>query len=191
MLAPRSVGTALALSLLVSTKYRILPWGGLVVATALSAAGCYARAAVEPAYVETTYVPAHVERYPSYYYEGRTVYLIEDRWYYRQPTGRWVYYRSEPPVLHRERLTIRQAPPAHVHRAPAPAVHREAPPRDAPPAYYREDGKRVAPPRPNHDAPPPQHKKKRYDDRDHRDHDDRDRDGRDDHDHDHHDRDRY
>jgi hypothetical protein len=193
---PRSFGTALAPLLLVSTKYRILPWGGLVVATALSAAGCYAHAAVEPAYVETTYVPAHVERYPSYYYEGRTVYLIDNRWYYRQPAGRWVYYRSEPPVLYRQRLTIRQAPPAHVHRAPAPTVHREAPPRDAPPAYYREDGRRVTPRHPQHNPPPPEqkppeHKKKRYDDRDHRDHDDRDRDGRDDHDHDHHDRDRY
>ena len=167
-----------------ATTIRAFSCGGLVLVAALSAAGCYARARVEPAYVETTYVPAHVELYPSYYYEGRTVYLIDGRWYYRHPTGRWVYYRREPPVLYRQRTVIRQAPPAR--RAAPPTYYREAPVRQAPPAYYREDGRRV--------APPPAKPKKRYDDRDHRDHDDRDRDGRrhdDDHDGDRHDRDRY
>jgi len=162
----------------VSTKLRVLSRSGLVLAAAVSAAGCYARARVEPAYVETTYVPAHVELYPSYYHEGRTVYLIDGRWYYRQPTGRWVYYRQEPSVLYRQRVTVREAPPARVERAPAPTRRREAPPRAAPPAYYREDGRRVAP-------PPP--RKKHHDDRDHddRDRDDRDRDDRDRDDRDH------
>ncbi|HEX6275325.1 MAG TPA: hypothetical protein VFZ53_19930 [Polyangiaceae bacterium] len=163
-----------------STKIRALSCSGLILAGALSAAGCYARARVEPAYVETTYVPAHVDLYPSYYYEGRTVYLIDGRWYYRQPTGTWVYYRREPPVLYRQRLTIREAPPARARPA-APTYYREAPVRHAPPAYYRDDGRRVPPP-----APPP---KRRHDDRNDR---DRDRDGRrHDHGHEHgHDHDR-
>jgi hypothetical protein len=168
-----------------STKIPALSCGGLVLVAAFSVAGCYARARVEPAYVETTYVPARVETYPSYYYEGRTVYLIDGRWYYRQPSGAWVYYRREPPVLYRQRVTIREAPPARARPA-TPSYHRETPVREAPPAYYRDDNRRVPPP-----APPP--KKRHHDDRDH---DDRDRDGRRhdrdrDHDHDHdHDRDR-
>jgi len=167
-----------------STTIRVLSCSGLVLVGALSVGGCYARAQVEPAYVETTYVPAHVEVYPSYYYEGRTVYLIDGRWYYRHPTGSWVYYRTEPPVLYRQRISIRRAPPAPA-RPVAPA-YREAPPREAPPAYYRDDDRRVTPP------PPQQKKKRHYDDGDRRDHEDRDRDGRRDHDHDHdHDRDHY
>ena len=161
-----------------STQNRVFSCSGLVLVAALSATGCYARAG------------ARVDVYPSYYYEGRTVYLIDGHWYYRQPTGRWVYYREEPPVLYRQRVAVHQAPPAR------PTVHREAPPRQAPPATYRDDGRRVAPP----PATPP---KRRHDDRDHRDHDGRERDGHrhdaddhdgrdhDDHDHDHHDRDRY
>ena len=159
----------------VSTKIQALSCCGLVLAGALSLGGCYAAAEVEPAYVETTYVPAHVHRYPHYYYEGRTVYLIDNRWYYRHSNGRWVYYRTEPEPLHRHRMTIRQAPPAPARQvAPAPTRHREHPPRHAPPAYYRDDGRHV--------TPPPPKKKKHYDD----DHDDRDRDR--DHDHDHDDR---
>jgi hypothetical protein len=148
-------------------EIRVLPGRALVLGAAVSLAGCYARARVEPAYVETTYVPAHVHTYPSYYYEGRTVYLIDGRWYYRQPTGRWVYYRQEPPVLYRQRTVIRQAPPARP-RPSRPTYYREAPVRQAPPAYYREDGRRVAPP------PPKPHRPR--DDHDHRDHrHDRDR----------------
>jgi hypothetical protein len=153
-----------------STQIRAFSWGGLVLAATLSATGCYARAKVEPAYVETTYVPAHVELYPSYYYEGRTVYLIDGRWYYRRPTGAWVYYRREPPVLYRQRLTIREAPPARA-RPSRPTYYREAPVREAPPAYYRDDSRRVPPP-----APPS--KRRHLDEHDDRDHDDHDRDGR-------------
>ena len=168
----------------------------MVLAAAVSTAGCYARARVEPAYVETTYVPAHVELYPSYYYEGRTVYLIDNRWYYRQPTGRWVYYREEPPVLYRQRVTVRQAPPARAQRAPAPTWHREAPPREAPPAYYREEGKRVAPPPPrkkHHDDHDRDHDRDHDHDRGDRDHGDRDgdQDGRRYDDRNRHDGDRY
>ncbi len=170
----------------VSKKIRVLACSGLVLTGALSLGGCYARARVEPAYVETTYVPAHVELYPSYRYEGRVVYLIDNRWYYRHSNGRWVYYREEPPVLYRQRMTIRQAPPAP--RRVEADRYRAPPPRQAPPAYYREDGRY---------APPPPPKKRKHDDRDYRDDDDRKRDGRrhddhhDDYDHDHdHDHDR-
>jgi hypothetical protein len=73
--------------------------------------GCYAEARTQPAYVEATYVPAHIEVYPSYHYEGRVVYLVGNRWYYREGP-RWVYYRTEPQVLYRRRMVVRQAPPA-------------------------------------------------------------------------------
>jgi len=168
-----------------ASKVRPLSLGALALGTALSLGGCYASARAEPAYVETTYVPARVETYPSYYYEGRTVYLIDGRWYYRQPAGTWVYYREEPPTLYRQRMVIRQAPPARPRPA-SPAYHHEAPIRDAPPAYYREDGRRVPPPaaKPHH-----RHADDGHDhDRDRQEdphHDDR----RHDHDHDHdHDR---
>lgn len=157
-----------------SSKLQTLSCCGLVLASAVSLGGCYAAAEVEPAYVETTYVPAHVHAYPHYYYEGRTVYLIDNRWYYRHANGRWVYYRSEPPVLYRQRMTIRQAPPAPARQvSPAPTRYRENPPRQAPPAYYRDDGRQV--------TPPPPRKKKHDDDHDRdrdRDRDDRDRDDR-------------
>ena len=186
--ASRRFGTRLALSKSVSKTIRVFIRGGLVLAGALALGGCYADARVEPAYVETTYVPAHVHVYPSYWYEGRTVYLIDGRWYFHHPSGRWVYYREEPPTLYRYRTTIRQAPPAPARRAADP--YRAPPPREAPPAYYRDDGRSV--------PPPPPKKRKRHDDRDYRDDDDRDRDGRhhDDRDrdgrhHDDDDRDRY
>jgi hypothetical protein len=163
-----------------SARIRAFSCGGLVLVGALSLTGCYARARVEPAYVETTYVPAHVHTYPSHYYEGRTVYLIDNRWYYRRPNGVWVYYRNEPPVLYRQRMSVRRAPPAPASPGMRPA-YREAEPQRARPAYDRDDGRR---------GDPPQRKKRRHGDRD-RDDRDRDRD-RDDRRHDdrNHDRDR-
>ena len=81
--------------------------------------GCYATAGAyaEADYVETTYEPAHVEVYPHYVYAGRTVYLVNDRWYYRRGPH-WVYYRTEPQELHRRRV--------YVQRAPRPPVRHEA-----------------------------------------------------------------
>src|SRR5262245_42683168 len=70
--------------------------------------GCYAEATTG-AVVHTEYVPAHVETYPHDYYEGHTVYLINDRWYYHDGST-WVYYRQEPEPLVRRRVVIRQAP---------------------------------------------------------------------------------
>ena len=75
-----------------TARNKTLSWLSPVLALAfgLSAAGCYAEARTQPAYVEAAYVPPHIEAYPSYYYEGRTVYLVNDHWYYRSGP-RWVY----------------------------------------------------------------------------------------------------
>lgn len=96
---------------------------------ALSPLGCYATAhthayaGAEPVYVETDYIPVHVETYPRYEYAGRTVYLVDGHWYYRRGP-RWVYFRDEPEELARRRLYVESAPPAperhraHRHRRP-------------------------------------------------------------------------
>jgi len=73
--------------------------------------GCVASLQAEPVYVEASDVPVNVEVYPHTYYEGRTVYLVNDHWYYRDGT-RWQYYREEPAPLNRHRTYIQQAPPA-------------------------------------------------------------------------------
>lgn len=98
-------------------------------AGALLLLGCYAEARTEPAYVDAVYVPPRVDVYPSYYYDGRVVYLVDGRWYFRHPRGHWVYYRREPEPLYRRRIHIQQAPPAAAERRRL---------RSAPPATYRE-----------------------------------------------------
>lgn len=80
--------------------------------------GCYAHATTDPVWVEAEYTPVNVEVYPRTVYNGRTVYLVRDHWYTRE-RGRWVYYRSEPPALHRQRLIVQRAPRAPERRAPA------------------------------------------------------------------------
>lgn len=99
---------------------------------ALAAGGCYATAGAytEAEYVDVEVVPAHVDLYPHYYYEGRTVYLVDGRWYYRRGP-RWVYYREEPRALYRHRV--------HVERAPrAPDRHRSHHRRRAHPVEDRD-----------------------------------------------------
>jgi hypothetical protein len=90
--------------------------------------GCYAEATTG-ADVEYATPPVNVEVYPHDYYAGHVVYLVGDRWYYRDGPH-WVYYQHEPDVLYQRRVVIRQAPVAHeraeVHRAPP--AHRSAPP---------------------------------------------------------------
>jgi hypothetical protein len=87
---------------------------------AMSLGGCYVQARTG-AVVTAEYVPAHVETYPSYHYDGRVVYLVGDRWYYRDGPH-WVYYAHEPEVLVRRRVYVREhgvvhrAPPAYPHR---------------------------------------------------------------------------
>ena len=46
--------------------------------------GCYATAGAytEADYVEADVAPVHVEVYPHYEYDRRTVYLVDGRWYY-------------------------------------------------------------------------------------------------------------
>lgn len=99
--------------------------GATILALALS--GCYARARTG-AVVTAEYVPPSIETYPSYYYDGRVVYLVGDRWYYRHGPH-WVYYAREPDVLVRRRIYVREQ--GGVHRAPPayPRRHHPPPPR--------------------------------------------------------------
>jgi hypothetical protein len=121
----------------------------LLRALALAAAfalptGCYASVSSEPAYVETTHEPVHVYSRPYTRYDGRVVYLVDDRWYYRDgPT--WYYYRTEPAPLVERRVYLREHP-----TVVAPPVRRQrhrhyAPParRDNAPAYIVPPARRV------------------------------------------------
>ncbi|MGC4087868.1 MAG: hypothetical protein QM756_08225 [Polyangiaceae bacterium] len=137
---------------------------GLVLLLAgLASSGCYAHAGAR-GYVVAESAPAYVETYPSYYYEGRTVYLVDGRWYTRDH-GRWMYYRSEPRELYRYRTRVEVAPaaPRYERRVevapPAPRYERRAAP---PPRRYEP----APPPRgiEPHRAPPP----RRHHDDDHR-----------------------
>lgn len=102
---------------------------------ALSLAGCYASVEPEPVYAEATYVPADIETYPYVIYDGRPVYYVHDHWYVRRGPH-WVYYRSEPRVLRRQRPYVQQAPRAYRRPEYAAPPVRQAPPpvREAPPA---------------------------------------------------------
>ena len=104
-------------------------WLGVSMLPALVA--CTATVQSEPAYVEVADVPADIEVYPHTYYEGHTVYLVNNDWYYRDGS-RWVYYRAEPAPLYRQRTYIQRAPPA---RRSYPASRRERTSREvaAPP----------------------------------------------------------
>jgi hypothetical protein len=98
-------------------------------------------------YVGVTSAPYDVYGYPSTYYEGRTVYLVGDRWMYNDG-GRWLYYVHEPPFLYRQRDS---------YRWPGYSTYpRYAPPAYAPPAYgqpaYRPPAH--APPATRSHAPP-------------------------------------
>lgn len=114
-------------------------WAAWSVALAalLAVSGCYAH---ETAYVEAE-VPAHVEMYPSTYYQGHVVYLIGDRWYAHRH-GRWVYYEVEPRPLYRYRMHIDRAPRAH----PRHYDRRHWRYRESAPGYVAPPARRVAPP---------------------------------------------
>ncbi len=122
----------------------------LAIAGAGSAlSGCFLHAEPEPvAYVETTGVPygVNIEAYPYVHYQGRPVYLYDNRWWYRDGS-RWNYYRQEPAPLYqyRQRPYIQQAPPAP--RAPSYGPPGYAPPGYAPPGA-------VPAPAPPPSAPP-------------------------------------
>jgi len=128
---------------------RIL-WKALLVAGCAGLLpGCHAY--VEPAYVEPVYVPPNVEVYPHYYYEGQTVYLIDNHWYTRHG-DRWVYYRSEPEPLRRHRVEVYAVPRSRPYEPVRVAPTRVAP-RAARPAYV---------------APPARERERRHEDFDRR-----------------------
>src|SRR5450432_2911820 len=75
------------------------------------ASACYAEADAEPVYVDATVAPVDVEVAPQYYYQGRTVYYVNDHWY-AHDGDHWVYYRTEPEPLIRHRVGVQRAPSA-------------------------------------------------------------------------------
>jgi hypothetical protein len=100
-------------------------------------AGCYAEADAEPAYVDATVAPVDVDVAPSYYYEGRTVYYVNDHWYARD-RGCWVYYRNEPEPLARHRVEVQRAP-----RAPERVRAVQRPRREEAPRAERREAPRA------------------------------------------------
>jgi hypothetical protein len=104
--------------------------------------GCIATLQPEPEYVEASTVPANIEIYPHTFYEGRTVYFVNDNWYYRDGP-RWAYYRQEPAPLYQHRTYIQHAPPASRRYSAAPAVQTE---RRAVVPRSRNSHELVAPP---------------------------------------------
>ena len=59
--------------------------------------------------------PLVIESYPSYYYEGRTVFLVDGGWYYSDG-GHWNRYRREPEALAVRRQYVQAAPRAREER---------------------------------------------------------------------------
>jgi len=104
-------------------------------ALVLVASACYAGADVEPVYVDATVAPVDVEAAPQYYYEGRTVYYVNDHWY-AHDGDRWVYYRTEPEPLVRHRVEMQGAPAAPQR---APVVERRPREEAAPAEQHREN----------------------------------------------------
>jgi hypothetical protein len=80
--------------------------------------GAWTVAATEPVVTITSAPVADIELYPNTIYEGRTVYLYNDRWYYRDGAA-WRYYDREPPALAERR---------HLHGMPPPYVDVPGPP---------------------------------------------------------------
>jgi hypothetical protein len=85
-----------------------------------AASGCFAEAhagyPVAVAEVEVVGTPPLViESYPSYYYEGRTVFMVDGGWYYNDG-GHWNRYRREPEVLAVRRQYVQAAPRAREER---------------------------------------------------------------------------
>lgn len=96
---------------------------GLVAIAAIAfGAGCTATVQTEPVYadadaeVAVDTVPVNVYTYPHEYYGGRTVYLVDGRWYYRSGP-RWVTYRREPVELGRRRTFVEHRRPRVVEPA--------------------------------------------------------------------------
>ena len=73
----------------------------VTVASAAVLAGC-AHDYQTASYAETTSAPVAIEKSPSVSYEGRPVYLVEDKWYFREGS-QWRYFLEEPPPLRKRR----------------------------------------------------------------------------------------
>lgn len=128
----------------------------IALVTAALTAGCFIRGSTTPvgtAEVESANIDRDVYNSPSARYDGRTVYLYNGRWFYRDDTG-WKYYAKEPPELYRTRmeklqqLPPRQAPPAPRYerrpdQTPAPQA---APPPPAPTTTAAPPAKPPMPP---------------------------------------------
>jgi hypothetical protein len=106
-----------------SFRSSLVAVGVALLATSTGVAGCYAEATTG-AVVRAEYAPANVTIYPREYYEGRYVYLVGDRWYYRDGPH-WVYYVREPQPLVERRVVLRRV---HVHPVRESTVVHEAPP---------------------------------------------------------------
>ena len=119
-----------ALSAARSLPFRALLCLG-VGALAITGAGCYARAGggvvVEEPTVEVETVPVEVESYPSYYYGGSYVYLVDGHWYTRA-RGHWHVYRVEPRALASVRVSYEAKFGAHYRPRPENASPRPRPP---------------------------------------------------------------
>ena len=102
--------------------------------------GCYAEATTG-ADVEYASPGVDVEVYPHEYYDGHVVYLVGDRWYYRDGPH-WAYYRTEPHPLYERRAVIRRQ---------APVVRERSEVRRAPPAYHAAPVHRAPPVREEHE----------------------------------------
>ncbi len=80
----------------------------IVLAVALVVAGC-ATTGAEPWAVAAS-VPSDAVTYPQTRHDGREVFLIDNRWYFRSGSV-WFYYRQEPVDLYEERLAIYREKP--------------------------------------------------------------------------------
>jgi hypothetical protein len=86
--------------------------------------GAWTVTATEPVVTVTSAPIADIELYPNTVYEGRTVYLYNDRWYYREGSA-WRYYEREPPPLADHRARMHAMPPPYVDvPAPPPYIER-------------------------------------------------------------------
>jgi len=144
--------------------------GLALVAGAAVLGGCYYHArtgyvgGVEVVYDDSGYYD--YSTYPQYSWNGRIVYLVGDRWYYRSPNG-WAYFATEPYDLYGYRRhyysnygyvappAYGRPPPTHYYSAPPayrpPPTYRSPPPTYQAPPTYR--GPQVAPPAPRYPYP--------------------------------------
>jgi hypothetical protein len=126
----------------------------------IALSGCAGILSAEPVYYEAEYVPPYIETYPHAVYDGRVVYQVDDRFYYRRGPG-WVYYYDSPAPVHQYQAY--RAPRARVYEA-APSRPRERV-YEAAPSRPRERVYEAAPSRPRERYS--SHARKREHDKDH------------------------